>query len=494
MATYNEIIKRLRDFSTAYYPIKSFGNGDMSELVETFGLLDAEYPKMWADDIPNTTALGEETFKFRIYMVGQVATLKEKTDTTLGEDNTNEVKSNMRQCCLDLLSYLVQDKDFTEMSTDRNITLTSFVDKFNDKLTGWYFDLTIKQAFSFSKCIIPMDGIPAPVDPTCDPVTININAESYTSAPSGSTENIVVKDTDGTLVGTLIGGEWIVPKGGGGDVTVNFNGSELTTVPCGDTYNLSVINSADDEVGSDEETNVILVEGVFISNSDNSFSATPPAETSYTLPDVTNTDSDGIPTPTPAQTPFVCTPCVPTKSLDVNKTGADTSYRTNDDGQLKLGREVDFLNLDYTNPFGNSNRFTDDLGVQAYASDVVVDWSTFNGTNVLCYYRVEHGLGNFAFHCDNQPYTRNSINGWYITNAKQLINICNFSMSRNLLNYPPFNYVTGTDVDKRLYTSTMESTTIVYIMSTISPLIVSNLNAIQSSFLCRSYTLAELGL
>ena len=480
MATYNEIIKRLRDFSTAYYPIKSFGNGDMSELVETFGLLDAEYPKMWADDIPNTTALGEETFKFRIYMVGQVATLKEKTDTTLGEDNTNEVKSNMRQCCLDLLSYLVQDKDFTEMSTDRNITLTSFVDKFNDKLTGWYFDLTIKQAFSFSKCIIPMDGIPAPVDPTCDPVTININSESYGSAPSGSTENIVVKDTEGTLVGTLIGGEWIVPKGGGGDATQiieDSDGNELysNTIPAGDT-----------------ETQIIT--DATVTNSDASYNANILAQGSLILPDVTNTDSDGTPIATPAQTPFVCTPCVPTKSLDVNKTGADTSYRTNDDGQLKLGREVDFLNLDYTNPFGNSNRFTDDLGVQAYASDVVVDWSTFNGTNVLCYYRVEHGLGNFAFHCDNQPYTRNSIDGWYITNAKQLINICNFSMSRNLLNYPPFNYITGTDVDKRLYTSTMESTTIVYIMSTISPLIVSNLNAIQSSFLCRSYTLAELGL
>ena len=76
----------------------------------------------------------------------------------------------MRQCCLDLLSYLVQDKDFSEMSTDRNVTLTSFVDKFNDKLTGWYFDLTIRQSFSFSKCIIPMDGIPSPVDPTCEPL------------------------------------------------------------------------------------------------------------------------------------------------------------------------------------------------------------------------------------------------------------------------------------------------------------------------------------
>mgnify|MGYP003672475277 CR=1 FL=1 len=156
MATYNEIINIQRTFATNHFQLKSFGNGDTSELVETFGLKDAEYPKMWAEDMPNTTAHGEETFKFRIYMLGQVATLKEKTTTTLGEDNTNEVKSTMRDICIDLVSYLVQNTDYPEITTDRNITLTSFVDKYNDKLTGWYFDLSIKQAQRFSKCTIPI--------------------------------------------------------------------------------------------------------------------------------------------------------------------------------------------------------------------------------------------------------------------------------------------------------------------------------------------------
>lgn len=215
MASYNEIIKIFSDYVTANYVIKSFGNGDTSELVETFGLKDAEYPKMWAEDMPNTTAVGEESFKFRIYMLGQVATLKQKTDTTLGEDNTNEVKSNMRQNCIDLLSYLLQQTNYPEITSDRNVTLTSFVDKYNDKLTGWYFDLSIKQALSFSACIIPMDGIPLP--------------------PAGICADAVVTNSDGTY-------------------TVN--------VASGGTLN---------------------------------------------LPDVINIDSDGTPTPTPAQTPFICT-------------------------------------------------------------------------------------------------------------------------------------------------------------------------------------------
>ena len=157
MASYNEIIKILRDYSTANYVIKSFGNGEMWELVETFGVKDAEYPKMWCEDLPNTTAIGEEVYKFRIYMLGQVATLKEKTITTLGEDNTNEVKSDMRQNCIDLVSYLAQQTNYAEITTDKNIVLTSFVDKANDKLTGWYFDLDIRQPLNFSKCFIPMD-------------------------------------------------------------------------------------------------------------------------------------------------------------------------------------------------------------------------------------------------------------------------------------------------------------------------------------------------
>ena len=154
--SYNQIIKLLRDFSEDHFIIKAFGNGDTWELVETFGQDDAEYPKMWAEDQPNPMAIGKETFRFRMYFINQVATLKEKTDTTLGEDNTNEVKSNMRQCAQDLISFLVQDTDNPEITVGRDFTLNAFTDKFNDKLTGWWFDLDIEQVFRFSSCNLPI--------------------------------------------------------------------------------------------------------------------------------------------------------------------------------------------------------------------------------------------------------------------------------------------------------------------------------------------------
>ena len=43
------------------------------------------------------------------------------------------------------------------------------------------------------------------------------------------------------------------------------------------------------------------------------------------------------------------------------KTGQTTSYRTGDDGDLEAGRATDFFTLASNNPFGNTNRFTDEL-------------------------------------------------------------------------------------------------------------------------------------
>ena len=404
MASYNEIIKIFSDYVTANYVIKSFGNGDTSELVETFGLKDAEYPKMWAEDMPNTTAVGEESFKFRIYMLGQVATLKEKTTTTLGEDNTNEVKSNMRQNCIDLLSYLLQQTNYPEITSDRNVTLTSFVDKYNDKLTGWYFDLSIKQALSFSACIIPMDGIPLP--------------------PAGICADAVVTNSDGTY-------------------TVN--------VVSGGTLN---------------------------------------------LPDVINIDSDGTPTPTPAQTPFICNSgAVGLNSSELTKSGATVSFQSKDDGDLEQGSGVDFLTLSYNNKFGNTNRFTDDLGTQIYASDVVVDWSTFNQVNdtVLAYKKTVVAQAILATHLAGQPYTNGGFSGWYLCNIKQLINIANLGIYRNVLNYPPFNYNYITS-GNRIWSSTMESSTTAYMLTNTSLGIVAGITQNYRTFLCRIYTLTELGL
>ncbi len=214
--TYNQIVKLLRDFADAHFIIKSFGNGEPWELVENSQAKDLEYPMMWAQDLPNTIVKGEEAFKFRMYFLGQVASVKQKTEPTLGETNINEVKSDMRQCATDLASFLVQDKTNPDIDSTRDITLTSFTDDFNDKLTGWYFDLTISQSFSFSACNIPMDGIIPPPSEVCADANQIIKDSNgltlYTnSIPSGATEIQVISDVTntfngGSIVGTVAQG------------------------------------------------------------------------------------------------------------------------------------------------------------------------------------------------------------------------------------------------------------------------------------------------
>jgi len=65
------------------------------------------------------------------------------------------------------------------------------------------------------------------------------------------------------------------------------------------------------------------------------------------------------------------------------KTGQTTSYRTGDDGDLEAGRNTSFTVLAENNPFGNTNRFTDELGTQTYTKNIVIDWSTYDGSTVL---------------------------------------------------------------------------------------------------------------
>ena len=49
-------------------------------------------------------------------------------------------------------------------------------------------------------------------------------------------------------------------------------------------------------------------------------------------------------------------------------------------GDLEAGRATDFFTLATNNPFGNTNRFTDELGGSTYANNIVIDWSTYDVT------------------------------------------------------------------------------------------------------------------
>jgi hypothetical protein len=129
------------------------------------------------------------------------------------------------------------------------------------------------------------------------------------------------------------------------------------------------------------------------------------------------------------------------------KTGQTTSYRTGDDGDLEAGRATSFTVLASNNPFGNTNRFTDELGGQTYTNDWVIDWSTYNGVNVLGYYRVVQGNpSNWNTANDNSLGTFGTFSGCRLPNINELFNIQLKGLEAigRSINYAPFNISTPT--------------------------------------------------
>ena len=125
------------------------------------------------------------------------------------------------------------------------------------------------------------------------------------------------------------------------------------------------------------------------------------------------------------------------------KTGQTVSYRTGDDGDLEEGRATDFLTLGSNNPFGNTFRFTDELGGQTFTNSIAIDWSTYDGSEVLGYYYGAVTSGTFDWNTciDNAlAYSVGAFTtGWRLINVNEGVNLVNFGANQ-ALNYLPFNF------------------------------------------------------
>ncbi len=129
------------------------------------------------------------------------------------------------------------------------------------------------------------------------------------------------------------------------------------------------------------------------------------------------------------------------------KTGQTTSYRTGDDGDIEAGRATSFTVLASNNPFGNTNRFTDTLGGTAYANNIVLDWSTYDGATVLGWHRLAMPtVGTYTWNqaIDNAlTFTNGSFTtGWKLANTVEYFSLFNWANTpANKLNYAPFSLV-----------------------------------------------------
>jgi hypothetical protein len=207
----------------------------------------------------------------------------------------------------------------------------------------------------------------------------------------------VLKDTDGTTISTTpikaTESEDIVAPDG---TVENSTGSYSDTVASGGTLVLP-----------DETINIVDEDGNPID--------------SITFPVYTDPDID---------ISSYCPAATPPSGRELMPTGQTTVFRTGDDADNRLinGRAVDFFTLDYTNPFGNTNRFTDELGGTTYANNIVIDWSTYNAVTgkVLGYKITEYAVTSWNQAIDDCLATSIGIfiSGWALTNVIELENIC----------------------------------------------------------------------
>lgn len=178
-----------------------------------------------------------------------------------------------------------------------------------------------------------------------------------------------------------------------------------------------------------------------VQNSDASYNTTVASGGALILPDITLTEGDETTSTKPAAKNLTCKPFPIGATL--MKTGQTTSYRTGDDGDIEAGRATSFTTLAKRNPFSNLNRFTDELGGQTYTNNIVIDWSTYDGSTVLGISRVAIATGQTWNNAvDNSlSYSVGSFtSGWRLINMKEIFNLLNYVNSEaNLLNYSPLN-------------------------------------------------------
>lgn len=129
------------------------------------------------------------------------------------------------------------------------------------------------------------------------------------------------------------------------------------------------------------------------------------------------------------------------------KTGQQISKFTNDDGDLKLGNgNVDLSKLNQFNPFGTTDRFTgiDKNYPQDFNSNIIIDWRSFDGTNVWGWFKEWLPERRLDLHLRDAPYTRNGFNDWNIANYNQLQSIFKpgqlYGIKPQGFYYPPFNW------------------------------------------------------
>ena len=414
----------------------------------------------------------------------------ETTDIFRGNDNEQDVLNTQLAVGLRLMEVLERG-DFKQFQMRGEPSFEPFTERFENYMAGWAVTFTVVVPNTMLSC----DAVVLPS--ACKEVNYLVEYANGTliesgTIPSGGSKTITVpdcptiedatwtlKDADGNVLNT-----GTIASGASADITA----PSVTYTNTDATYSGSVLSGgalsipdSQINVNSVDRGDVVSVKTIDVNLSDSGGAVTPDSVT------VTGNTVDIV----------VPAPVIPTPiGAQVPKTGSTVSYVTGDDGDLQRGREVDWLTLPANNPYGDTDRFKDELGGTAYANDIVIDWSTYNGSNtVLGYYRIPLTTASWATQVGNCAALSvgTFTSGWAMANWDEFENIHSKGTTLvagrfDALNYTPFNINLG----NYLWTSTSRdaSFAIAYLLNPFGSFGVGLLNKTNSyqSIAAREFT------
>ena len=176
------------------------------------------------------------------------------------------------------------------------------------------------------------------------------------------------------------------------------------------------------------------------------------------------------------------------------KTNQQISFASGDDGDLKKGRATDFFTLASANPFGTTERFTDALGTQVYSDKIAIDWTTYDGTEVLGFSQNSGNptvnwvtcIANASSHSVG-IYT----SGWRLPNVNEVFPLFNYNQIF-LLGYPPFNTTMGWNFSFEFWLSTTKpsSTGVAFQVYVTDGIVQSTKTNSKQWFAVRNFTVS----
>lgn len=475
----NQLRLELADIEAGHLQLNTFFWGDFPRAVNEDNI---NYPLM-ASYYPSAGLLDNQT-SLPITIV--IADLIYEDYT-----NLNDVESDTLQYCRDVFNIMNKSTRWQKLGRVESCSLTKFIEGNADVCAGHIMTVNFTLRDSNSICDLPMSGYDFDQDiaSSCLPVQIYRNGVLVDTVESGGTYSYTtdtftytIKNTNNTTLysGNVTAnldvtiqdatvensdasysevvtaeGNLVLP-----DVTINAVNSDLTELASDIVASVTnaTLNIPDISFTDSNGTTSSVPAGVDIT-------ATPAPNTTIEVNgtiegtvvsgatvDIQLTDSGGVVTPTSItqvgnDLQVVLPPNVQLyNSAELTRTGQTVSYAAGDDGDLEKGRGGSFFLLPYNSPFGNTNRFTsDNFSAQTtYTNNIVIDWSTYNGTTVLGYKRTIMATTNWATQISNcnalsfGGYT----SGWRLCNVKEYQNIANYSLSQTF-NYAPFNLSTS---------------------------------------------------